>query len=314
MVENIFNADFLASMIRIAIPLTLAGLGGVFSEKSGVINIGLEGMMLTGAFVAVAATNFSHNPWIGILFAIIVGISLGLIHAIVTVSFKANQIVSGVAINLFASGITVFLSWLWFNETQIMALDRLPFWGFAIPRAGEGSSLIRSLIVIFAHHSPMVYIAFIIVLLSHIIIFKTPFGLRLRSVGEYPHAADTLGINVINMRYIAVMISGGLAGMAGSFLSIEQAHFFVKEMSGGRGFIALAAMIFGKWTPFGTLGAALLFGVGEALAIRLQGVFAIPVQFINMVPYLLAIFVLVGAIGRASAPAADGIPYEKEIL
>jgi len=289
-------------------------LGGVFSEKSGVINIGLEGMMLTGAFVAVAATNFSHNPWIGILFAIIVGIFLGLIHAIVTVSFKANQIVSGVAINLFASGITVFLSWLWFNETQIMALERLPIWGFAIPKTGESSSLIRSVIVIFAHHSPMVYIAFIIVLLSHIIIFKTPFGLRLRSVGEYPHAADTLGINVINMRYIAVMISGAMAGLAGSFLSIEQAHFFVKEMSGGRGFIALAAMIFGKWTPFGTLGAALLFGVGEALAIRLQGVFAIPVQFINMVPYLLAIFVLVGAIGRASAPAADGIPYEKEIL
>jgi len=270
--------------------------------------------MLTGAFVAVAATNFSHNPWIGILFAIIVGIFLGLIHAIVTVSFKANQIVSGVAINLFASGITVFLSWLWFNETQIMALERLPIWGFAIPRTGDGSSLIRSLIVIFAHHSPMVYIAFIIVLLSHIVIFKTPFGLRLRSVGEYPHAADTLGINVINMRYIAVMISGAMAGLAGSFLSIEQAHFFVKEMSGGRGFIALAAMIFGKWTPFGILGAALLFGVGEALAIRLQGVFAIPVQFINMVPYLLAIFVLVGAIGRASAPAADGIPYEKEIL
>ncbi len=311
---NILNADFLASVIRIAVPLTLAGLGGVFSEKSGVINIGLEGMMLTGAFVAVAATNFSHNPWIGILFAIIVGMSLGLIHAIVTVSFKANQIVSGVAINLFASGITVFLSWLWFNETQIMASERLPIWGFSIPRAGETSSLIRSLIVIFAHHSPMVYIAFIIVLLSHIIIFKTPFGLRLRSVGEYPHAADTLGINVLNMRYIVVMISGALAGLAGSFLSIEQAHFFVKEMSGGRGFIALAAMIFGKWTPLGTLGAALLFGVGEALAIRLQGIFAIPVQFINMVPYLLAIFVLVGAIGRASAPAADGIPYEKEIL
>jgi simple sugar transport system permease protein len=160
----------------------------------------------------------------------------------------------------------------------------------------------------------MVYLAFIIIILSHIIIFKTPFGLRLRSVGEYPQAADTLGVNVINMRYIAVMVSGALAGLAGSFLSLEQAHFFVKEMSGGRGFIALAAMIFGKWTPLGTAGAALLFGVGEALAIRLQGIFTIPVQFINMVPYLLAIFVLVGAIGRASAPRADGIPYEKEIL
>ncbi|MDD3538574.1 MAG: ABC transporter permease [Atribacterota bacterium] len=314
MIESIFNADFLASAIRIAIPLMLAGLGGVFSERSGVINIGLEGMMLTSAFIAIAATNFSNNPWIGIICALMVGILLGLIHAIVTVTFKANQIVSGVAINLFASGITVFLSWLWFQETQIMAVERLPIWGFAIPQSGEASSLIRSLIVIFAHHSPMVYLAFIIIILSHIIIFKTPFGLRLRSVGEYPQAADTLGVNVINMRYIAVMISGALAGLAGSFLSLEQAHFFVKEMSGGRGFIALAAMIFGKWTPFGTAGAALLFGIGEALAIRLQGIFTIPVQFINMVPYLLAIFVLVGAIGRASAPRADGIPYEKEII
>ena len=314
MIENIINADFIASAIRISIPLALAGLGAVFSEKSGVINIGLEGIMLTGAFAAVAATNFSGSPWAGILFAIIVGIFLGLIHAVVTISFKANQIVSGVAINLFASGITVFLSWLWFKETQIMAIERLPIWGLAIPQAEEASSVVRSLIVIFVHHSPMVYLAVIIILLSHIIIFKTPFGLRLRAVGEYPQAADTLGVNVINMRYIAVMVSGALAGLAGSFLSLEQAHFFVKEMSGGRGFIALAAMIFGKWTPFGTAGAALLFGVGEALAIRLQGIFTIPVQFINMVPYLLAIFVLVSAIGRASAPAADGIPYEKEIV
>ncbi|KUK66250.1 MAG: Sugar ABC transporter, permease protein [Parcubacteria bacterium 34_609] len=200
MIESIFNADFLASAIRIAIPLMLAGLGGVFSERSGVINIGLEGMMLTSAFIAIAATNFSNNPWIGIICALMVGILLGLIHAIVTVTFKANQIVSGVAINLFASGITVFLSWLWFQETQIMAVERLPIWGFAIPQSGEASSLIRSLIVIFAHHSPMVYLAFIIIILSHIIIFKTPFGLRLRSVGEYPQAADTLGVNVINMR------------------------------------------------------------------------------------------------------------------
>ncbi len=313
MMDSIFNPDFFASVIRIAIPLTLAGLGGVFSERSGVVNIGLEGIMLTSAFTAIAATNFTGNVWLGIFFAVLAGILLGLIHAIVTVSFKANQIVSGVAINLFASGITVFLSWLWFHETQIMALKSLPIWGFKVPSPGETFPLVRSLIIIFAHHSPLVYLTIVIVLIAHILIFRTPFGLRLRSVGEYPQAADTLGVNVINMRYIAVMISGALAGLAGSFLSIEQAHFFVKEMSGGRGFIALAAMIFGKWTPFGTVGAALLFGVGEALAIRLQGIFTIPVQFINMVPYLLAIFVLVGAIGRATAPAADGIPYEKEI-
>lgn len=313
MFGSIFNADFIASSIRIAIPLALAGLGGVFSERSGVINIGLEGMMLTGAFTAVAVTNFIQNPWLGILAAIIIGIFLGLIHGITCITFKANQIVSGVAINLFASGITVFFSWLLFNETQIMAKISLPIWGLSIPNLGEGSSFLRSIIIIFAHHSPLVYLTIIIFILSHLIIFRTPFGLRLRSVGEYPQAADTMGVNVIKIRYIAVMTSGALAGLAGSFLSLEQAHFFVKEISGGRGFIALAAMIFGKWTPLGTAGAALLFGFGEALAIRLQSVTAVPVQFINMVPYLLAIFVLVSAIGRAIPPAADGIPYEKEV-
>ncbi|NCO24606.1 MAG: ABC transporter permease [Candidatus Infernicultor aquiphilus] len=313
MFGSIFNADFIASSIRIAIPLALAGLGGVFSERSGVINIGLEGIMLTGAFTSIAVTNFIQNPWLGILAAIIIGIFLGLIHGITCITFKANQIVSGVAINLFASGITVFFSWLLFNETQIMAKISLPIWGLSIPNLGEGSSFLRSIIIIFAHHSPLVYLTIIIFILSHLIIFRTPFGLRLRSVGEYPQAADTMGVNVIKIRYIAVMTSGALAGLAGSFLSLEQAHFFVKEISGGRGFIALAAMIFGKWTPFGTAGAALLFGFGEALAIRLQSVTAVPVQFINMVPYLLAIFVLVSAIGRAIPPAADGIPYEKEV-
>jgi simple sugar transport system permease protein len=313
MFGSIFNADFIASSIRIAIPLALAGLGGVFSERSGVINIGLEGIMLTGAFTSIAVTNFSQNPWLGILAAIIIGIFLGLIHGITCITFKANQIVSGVAINLFASGITVFFSWLLFNETQIMAKISLPIWGLSIPNLGEGSSFLRSIIIIFAHHSPLVYLTIIIFILSHLIIFRTPFGLRLRSVGEYPQAADTMGVNIVKTRYISVITSGALAGLSGSFLSLEQAHFFVKEISGGRGFIALAAMIFGKWTPLGTAGAALLFGAGEALAIRLQGVLAIPVQFINMVPYLLAILVLVSAIGRAIPPAADGIPYEKEV-
>jgi len=313
MFGDIFNAELIASSIRLAIPLALAGLGGTFSERSGVINIGLEGMMLTGAFTAIAITNYAQNPWIGIFAAIFVGILLGLIHAITCITFKANQIVSGVAINLFASGITIFFSWLLFDETQIMAKRSLPIWGLAVPNIGESSTFVRSIITIFAHHSPLVYLTIVIFILSHLIIFKTPFGLRLRSVGEYPQAADTMGVNIIKMRYIAVLISGALAGLAGSFLSLEQAHFFVKEISGGRGFIALAAMIFGKWTPLGTAGAALLFGFGEALAMRLQGVLAIPVQFIHMVPYLLAIFVLVSAIGRAVPPAADGIPYEKEV-
>lgn len=312
MLGDIFNAEFIASSVRVAIPLALAGLGGVFSERSGVVNIGLEGMMLTSAFTAVAITNFSQNPWIGVLGAILVGIILGLIHAVTSITFKANQIVSGVAINLFASGITIFFSWLLFNETQIMVKNNLPIWGINIPNPGETYNWLRSLIIIFLHHSPLVYITIFIFIISNIIIFKTPFGLRLRSVGEYPQAADTMGVNIIKIRYVAVLISGALAGLAGSFLSLEQAHFFVKEISGGRGFIALAAMIFGKWTPFGTAGAALLFGFGEALAMRLQGVLAVPVQFINMFPYILAILVLVSTIGRAVPPAASGEPYEKE--
>lgn len=313
MFGDIFNAQFVASSIRVAIPLALAGLGGVFSERSGVINIGLEGMILTGAFTAIAVTNFSGNPWVGVLGAIMAGILLGLIHAVTCITFKANQIVSGVAINLFASGITVFFSWLLFGETQIMAKRSLPIWGLPLPNIGEGSAFVRSIIVMFAHYSPLVYLTIIIFILAHLVLFRTPFGLRLRSVGEYPQAADTMGVNIIKIRFIAVMTSGALAGLAGAFISLEQAHFFVKEMSGGRGFIALAAMIFGKWTPLGTAGAALLFGVGEALAMRLQGVLTIPVQFIHMVPYLLAIFVLVSAIGRATPPSAIGTPYEKEI-
>ena len=313
MFGDIFNADFIASSIRIAIPLALAGLGGTFSERSGVVNIGLEGMMLTGAFTAVAVTNFAANPWVGILAAIIVGVLIGTIHATVCITFKSNQIVSGVAINLFASGITIFFCWLLFNETQIMAKSNLGIWGFSLTNIPESSKFLRNIIIIFANYSPLVYITIIIFIIAHFLIFKTPFGLRLRSVGEYPQAADTMGVNIIKIRYIAVITSGALAGLAGSFLSLEQAHFFVKEISGGRGFIALAAMIFGKWTPIGTAGAALLFGFGEALAIRLQGVTAIPVQFIHMVPYLLAIFVLVSAVGRATPPAASGVPYEKEV-
>ncbi|PID57531.1 branched-chain amino acid ABC transporter permease [candidate division KSB3 bacterium] len=281
----------LASAIRLAVPYTLAGLGGTYSERSGVVNIGLEGMMLTGAFTAVAAANLSGSPWLGLLAAIVAGMLLGFIHAIVCVSLKSNQIVSGVAINIFASGATVFFSWLLFNLTQIQL---------------EGK-----LVVPFTSLPPILPLTVLIVIASHVILFKTTFGLRLRAVGEHPKAADTLGINVYKMRYMGVMISGGLGGLAGAFLSLEHAHYFVKGMSGGKGFIGMAAMIFGKWTAFGTAGAGLLFGLGEAISLRVSSV-GIPPQFIDMIPYILTMFVLAGVVGRATAPAADGIPYEKE--
>lgn len=291
----------IASSIRFSIPYTLAGLGGTYSERSGVVNIGLEGMMLTGAFTAVAVTNASGSPWLGLLAAIFAGMLLGLIHAVVCVTFKADQIVSGLAIIIFAAGITVFFSWLFFNKTQIQAEARLH-----LPLLHD----LAIFEVLFSEIPPLVFLTAAIVIASHFIIFKTVFGLRLRSVGEHPKAADTLGISVDRMRYTGVIISGALSGMAGAYLSLEHAHYFVKGISAGRGFIGLASMIFGKWTSFGTAGAGLLFGFGEALKPYLPKV--VPSQFIDMIPYVLTILVLASAIGRATPPAADGIPYIKE--
>ena len=291
----------MASSIRFSIPYTLAGLGGTYSERSGVVNIGLEGMMLIGAFTAVAVTNSSGSPWLGLLAAIFAGMLLGLIHAVVCVTFKADQIVSGLAIIIFAAGITVFFSWLFFNKTQIQAEARLH-----LPLLHD----LAIFEVLFSEIPPLVFLTAAIVIASHFIIFKTVFGLRLRSVGEHPKAADTLGISVDRMRYTGVIISGALSGMAGAYLSLEHAHYFVKGISAGRGFIGLASMIFGKWTPFGTAGAGLLFGFGEALKPYLPKV--VPSQFIDMIPYVLTILVLASAVGRATPPAADGIPYIKE--
>ena len=299
MIESVFA--ILASTIRFAVPYVLAGLGGTYSERSGVVNIGLEGMMLSGAFTSVAVTNITGNAWIGLLAAIMVGMLLGLIHAVVCISFKADQIVSGLAIIIFAAGITVFFSWLLFNKTQVKAegLLRVPF-----------LHDIPAFKLLFSEIPPLVFVTMVIVVVSHFVIFKTVFGLRLRSVGEHPQAADTLGISVYRMRYLGVIISGALSGMAGAYLSLEHAHYFVKGISGGRGFIGLASMIFGKWTPFGTAGAGLLFGFGEAIKPYLPKI--VPSQFIDMIPYILTIFVLTSAIGRATPPAAIGVPYNKE--
>jgi len=290
-----------ASSIRFSIPYTLAGLGGTYSERSGVVNIGLEGQMLAGAFTAVAVTNIVGNPWLGLAAAILVGMLLGLIHAVVCVTFKADQIVSGLAIIIFAAGITVFCSWLLFGQTQIKVEYAL-----RVPVLHD----LPAFKLLFSELPPLVFLTALIVIASHFIIFRTVFGLRLRSVGEHPKAADTLGINVYRMRYIAVIISGGLAGMGGAYLSLEHAHYFVKGISAGRGFIGLASMIFGKWTPLGTAGAGLLFGFGEAIKPYLPKV--VPSQFIDMIPYALTIFVLTSAIGRATPPATIGIPYSKE--
>ena len=265
----------IASSFRFSIPYTLAGLGGTYSERSGVVNIGLEGMMLIGAFTAVAVANTTGSAWLGLLAAIIAGMLLGVIHGLVCITFKADQIVSGLAIIIFAAGITVFFSWLLYNKTQIKAEAYL-----RVPLLHD----IPAFKVLFSEIPPMIFLTAAIVILSHFVIFKTVFGLRLRSVGEHPQAADTLGISVDKMRYIGVIISGALAGMAGASPT-PQKH------------------------PL-QIGAGLLFGFGEALKPYLPKV--VPSQFIDMIPYVLTIFVLASAVGRATPPAAIGIPYIKE--
>lgn len=307
LIDNIVS--LLNTTLRMATPLILAALGGMFSERSGVINIALEGIMLIGAFTAMAGSYYTGNPWIGVLAAVIVGIFISLIHAVVSISFKANQVVSGTAINIFATGITGFLLRVMFHRAgQSPSVTDVSPW--TIPLVNK----IPFIGKIIGKQIPFVYFALIFVVVSYWVLWKTPFGLRIRSVGEHPAAADSVGINVKKIRYISVMISGFFAGLAGASLSIGLLDVFVKNMSSGKGFIALAAMIFGKWTPHGALLAALLFGLADALQMLAQtiGISEIPRQFLLMLPYVLTILALAGVIGRAIPPAASGDPYDKE--
>lgn len=307
----LFSVAMFAATIRLATPLVLAAIGGVFSERSGVVNIALEGIMLTGAYFGMYLSYLTGSPWLGALAGVIAGILVSLIHAVVSIKYKANQVVSGTAINLLALGLTAYLLEATFGHggqsplvtklgpTNLTFLKQIP---------GIGPVLYG----IFGVHNMFVYITFVIILLSHYILFHTKWGLRIRAVGEHPKAADTVGINVYKVRYICVMISGALGGFAGAFLSIGNLDSFLENMTAGRGFIALAAMILGKWTPIGSFGAALLFGFAEAFQMQAQtaGV-TIPREFLLMTPYILSMAALAGVIGRTTPPAADGIPYEK---
>lgn len=296
----------LAATIRNATPLVFAALGGLFSERSGVVNIGLEGMMLISAFAGVVGAFLSGNAWVGLLFAVGAGLMFGLVHAVMCVTFEADQIISGTAINLLALGGTGFLMVIIFNQGGTSP-DVEKFSPVAIPLLSQIPVIGRAVF----EQSALVYLMYLLVPVAYFVLFRTPFGLRLRATGEVPEAVDTAGVSVARMRYFGVAISGMLAALGGVYLSMGILSSFSENMTGGRGFIALAALIFGRWHPIGAAGAALLFGLAQALTIRVPPE-AVPNEFIQMIPYVLTIVVLAGFGGRAIAPAAIGKPYRKE--
>jgi ABC-type uncharacterized transport system permease subunit len=305
-IADIINAGLFAAALRMATPLVFASIGGMFSERAGIVNIALEGMMLTGAFSGVLATFATGNPWIGVLASVLAGGLLGYLHAILTVKFAGNQIVSGTGINLLALGATAYLCQaVWGSRGASQSVQGLD--AISIPLVKD----IPFLGEIIGNQTPLVYMSILVVILSYILLFKTPGGLRIRAVGEHPAAADTSGVDVYRTKYLCVVLSGMLAGLGGAFLSLGHLNLFVLGMTGGRGFIALAAMIIGGWTPFGALGASFLFGFADALQIRLQSVGILPSQIVLTLPYILTI-VVVAIFARKRSPPSDYKPYAKD--
>ncbi len=297
----------LASLTLLAAtPLTLAALGGVMSERSGVVNIALEGIMLTSAFVGYAVAFATHNLWLGVLAAVGAGMAIASLHAVLSVSLLVDQIVSGTVINILAVGITGVYYRTYIQQTNLAGPGILPVW--KVPLAEQ----IPVLGSIFFRGQPITFAMLLLIVVIHLVLFHTVWGLRTRACGEHPLAADTVGINVYFVRYANVIISGALAGLGGAYFSLQEIGNFLPNMTGGRGFIALAAMIFGKWTPVGSFAASLLFACADALGARLQFYkVPLPFQFLGMLPYVLTIVVVAGAMGRAIAPAAVGRPYRK---
>jgi simple sugar transport system permease protein len=301
----LLTADLWHATLAAAVLFLLPALGGVISERSGVVNIAMEGMMLTGAFFAVVADLGLHNPWLSALVAMVAGGLMALIHAVVSIRFRADQIVSGIAINVFAAGLTLYLVNRIFGIQDVghvgqsdllpiinlPLIDQIPFFGQVI-----------------SQQNVVVYIALVLLVVVQVVLFRTRLGLRIRAVGEHPQAADTAGINVYAIRYGAVITSGLLSGLSGAFLAIGVANTFVPNMTDGRGYIALAAMIFGKWRPLGAFVACLIFGLGQAIYDN-NSTIHVSQYFLSMLPYILTLIVLAGVVGRSIPPANDGIPY-----
>ncbi len=307
--------------VRVATPLVLAALAGLFAERSGVVDIGLEGKMLGAAFAAATAAIVTGSPWLGLLAAVAVSVVLSMVHAVACVSYNGNQVVSGMALNILIAGLAPTLAFAWFRQggqTPLLAPGQR-FAPIVLPFAEclAGVPVLGAIYGRISGHNVLVYIAALAVPLVAFVVYRTRFGLRLRAVGENPQAVDTAGVSVAALRYRALLCNGVLCGLAGAYLSIAHGAGFVRDMTAGKGYLALAALIFGKWRPLPTLLACLLFAFTDALQARLQGaalpgIGAIPVQAIQALPYVLTVLLLAGFVGRAMAPRAIGVPYVKE--
>jgi simple sugar transport system permease protein len=304
--DVVFNINNLTATVRMATPIALAAMGGAFSERSGVVNIGLEGMMLAGAFCGVLGSHFTGSPWLGVALAVVGGGLVGAILAVFAIRLKADHVVTGVGINILASGATTWLMQvIWKRKGATDMVAGLGTW--SVP----GLRDIPVLGTILGTHSPLVYISLILIVLGWVLMFRSPLGLRIRMTGEHPEAADTVGINVRAVQYLCVILSGCLAGLGGAYLSLAQLNWFSKDMSAGRGYMALAACIFGGWNPLGGLGASFLLSFTDAIQMRMQTAqIPLPVEIIQMIPYLLTILILAGAVVRSRPPAALGKHYE----
>lgn len=307
--EKSFNlVGMLSGTIGRATPIALAALCGVISERAAVVNIAIEGIMLIAALTAVVSATLAHSLLVGLIVGILTGGLVAALHAVLVIRFKVDQIVSGVAINIFGSGITSFISSRYLESNIDLLNNSGTFKIVSIPLLSK----IPILGPILFENSPIVYITLILVVVLHVLLYYTPWGLRTRAVGEHPKAADTLGINVFFVRYINVILGGMIAGLGGAYFTVGSVGRFDQDMTAGKGFIGLAAMIFGNWNPIGAYLSSLLFGFADSLQVKMQ-ILSVPIpsEFLAMAPYIVTMIVLTGIVGKSQMPAADGTPYEK---
>ncbi len=306
------NVDFYVAIVRMTTPLLLAAIGSLMAERSGVVTFSMESMMLMGSVGGIIGSGLTNNVWIGLLLAVILGMAIGFVYAVWAVSIGSHQIVTSVALNLGALGLSsIFYGLSFLRGAEVIQtairVPSLPYW--KIPLLGD----IPFIGPVFFNHLPLVYLGYIMVPLVFYILYRTTWGLKIRAVGDHPHAADTVGISVAKVRYITIIFSGALSGLAGAFLSIGLLGTFMENMTAGRGFIAYTAIVFGKWQPVGVALGTLLFGAADALQLRIQAINPnIPYQFLIAFPYIVTLIALISVVGKASWPASYGNPFKRE--